>query len=61
MKWYTENANNPLWIKALADVRRMGTARWLLLSSCTGDMIAIDQYSETALAPKPSAACSSLG
>jgi hypothetical protein len=49
MKWYDANANNPPWIKALADVRRMGTLEGYCFHHVQAIMIAIDQYAETAL------------
>ena len=49
MKWYDENANNPAWIKALADARRMGTREGYCFEHVQAIMVAIDQYAETAL------------
>jgi hypothetical protein len=49
VNWYEPNANNPPWIKALADVRRMGTLEGYCFHHVQAIMIAIDQYAETAL------------
>ena len=47
--WYDENADNPPWTKALADVRRMGTREGYCFHHVQTIMLAIDQYAETAL------------
>jgi hypothetical protein len=47
--WYDPNADNPPWIEALADVRRMGTLEGYCLHHVPAIMPAIDQYAETAL------------
>jgi hypothetical protein len=47
--WYDPNAENPPWIKALADVRRMGTLEGYCFHHVQAIMLAIDQYAETAL------------
>ena len=49
VRWYDANANNPPWIKALAEVRRMGTLEGYCYQHVQAIMIAIDQYAETAL------------
>jgi hypothetical protein len=47
--WYDHDADNPPWIKALADVRRMGTLEGYCYFLVQAIMLAIDQYAETAL------------
>ena len=47
--WYDENADNPPWIEALSDVRRMGTREGYCFHHVQTIMLAIDQYAETAL------------
>jgi len=47
--WYDPKADNPPWIKALADVRRMGTLEGYCFHHVQAIMLAIDQYAETAL------------
>jgi hypothetical protein len=47
--WYDANADNPPWIKALADVRRMGTLQGYCFQHVQAIMVSIDQYAETAL------------
>jgi hypothetical protein len=47
--WYDHNADNPPWIKALADVRRMGTLEGYCYFHVQAIMLSIDQYAETAL------------
>src|SRR5256886_16449971 len=47
--WYDPNAENPPWIKALADVRRMGTLEGYCFHHVQAIMLAIDQYAKTAL------------
>ena len=47
--WYDHNADNPPWIRALADVRRMGNLEGYCFHHVQAIMLAIDQYAETAL------------
>jgi hypothetical protein len=47
--WYDPKADNPPWIKALADVRHMGTRESYCFHHVQAIMLAIDQYAETAL------------
>ena len=47
--WYDPKADNPPWIEALADVRRMGTLEGYCFHHVQAIMLAIDQYAETAL------------
>ena len=49
MKWYDHNADNPPWIRALADVRRMGPLEGYCYHHVQAIMLTIDQYAETAL------------
>ena len=49
LSWYDHDADNPPWIKALADVRRMGTREGYCFHHVQTIMLAIDQYAETAL------------
>lgn len=48
-KWYDEASNNSPWIKALADVRRLGTLEGYRYHHVQAIMLAIDQYAESAL------------
>ena len=47
--WYDPDADNPPWIKALADVRHMGPREGYCYHHVQAIMLAIDQYAETAL------------
>jgi hypothetical protein len=47
--WYDPNADNPPWIKALADVRHIGTREGWCYQHVQAIMLAIDQYAESAL------------
>ena len=49
MKWYDANAENPPWIKALAEVRRIGPHEGYCYHHVQAIMLAIDQYAESAL------------
>jgi hypothetical protein len=49
MKWYDPCAENPPWIKALADVRSLGTREGYCFEHVQAVMLTIDQYAETAL------------
>jgi hypothetical protein len=49
MNWYDEKADNPPWIKALADVRHRGTREAYCYQHVQSIMLAIDQYAESAL------------
>jgi hypothetical protein len=48
-RWYDDKADNPPWLKALADVRRMATMEGYCFQHVQAIIIAIDQYAETAL------------
>jgi hypothetical protein len=47
--WYDDKADNPPWIKALANVRRMATMEGYCFQHVQAIIIAIDQYAEKAL------------
>jgi hypothetical protein len=47
--WYDDNADNPPWIKALADVRQIGAREGYCYQHVQAIMLAIDQYAESAL------------
>jgi hypothetical protein len=49
MNWYDPNADHPPWIKALADVRHMGTRESYCFHHVQAIMLTIDQYAESAL------------
>jgi hypothetical protein len=46
VKWYDDNADNPPWIKALAEVRRLEGWRYHHVQAI---IVSIDQYAEAAL------------
>jgi hypothetical protein len=49
LKWYDEKADNPPWIKALAELRRQATRDGYCALHVQAITIAIDQYAEAAL------------
>ena len=49
MKWYEHNADNPPWIKALAEVRHRATREGYCHAHVQAIIVAIDQYAEKAL------------
>jgi hypothetical protein len=49
LKWYDDNANNPAWIKALAEVRRLAPREGWCYQHVQAITVAIDQYAEKAL------------
>ena len=49
MKWYDDNADNPAWLKALAEVRRLGPREGWCYQHVQAIMLSIDQYAESAL------------
>jgi hypothetical protein len=49
MKWYDDNADNPAWLKALAEVRRFGPREGRCNQHVQAIMLSIDQYAESAL------------
>jgi hypothetical protein len=48
-KWYDPNADNPPWIKALADVRHMAAREGYCFHHVQAIIVSIDQYAEAAL------------
>jgi hypothetical protein len=62
MKWYDPKADNPPWIKALADVRHMGPREGYCFHHVQAIMLSIDQYAESALGnlPKKNRAAGSI-
>ncbi len=49
LKWYDHNADNPPWIKALAEVRLGATREGYCYQLVQAIIVAIDQYAEKAL------------
>jgi len=49
LKWYDDNADNPPWIKALAEVRRLATRERWRYQHVQAIIVSIDQYAEAAL------------
>ena len=49
MEWYDHNAENPPWIKALAEVRHRATREGFCYHHVQAIIVAIDQYAEKAL------------
>jgi hypothetical protein len=49
LKWYDENADNPPWLKALAEVRHRATREGWRYAYVQAIIVAIDQYAEAAL------------
>ena len=49
IKWYDDNADNPPWIKALAEVRRLATREGWRYHHVQAIIVSIDQYAESAL------------
>ena len=50
LRWYDEkNANNPPWVAALAEVRRMATRESYCYHHVQAIIVSIDQYAEKAL------------
>jgi hypothetical protein len=48
-KWYDHNADNPPWIKALAQVRHLAPREGYCFHHVQAIIVAIDQYAEMAL------------
>ena len=48
-KWYDQNADNPQWIKALAEVRQLAPREGWCYQHVQAIIVAIDQYAEAAL------------
>jgi hypothetical protein len=49
LKWYEDNAENPPWIKALAEVRRLAPRQGWRYQHVQAIIVAVDQYAEAAL------------
>ena len=49
LEWYDDNADNPPWIKALAEVRRLAPREGWRYHHVQAIIVAIDQYAEAAL------------
>jgi hypothetical protein len=49
LKWYDHKADNPPWVKALADVRRIATLEGYCFHHVQAIIVSIDQYAEKAL------------
>lgn len=49
LQWYDEEADNPPWIDALAELRREATREGYYAQHVQAITIAIDQYAEAAL------------
>jgi hypothetical protein len=49
MNWYDHKADNPPWIKALADVRHLATREGYCYPHVQAIIVSIDQYAEAAL------------
>ena len=49
LKWYDDNADNPPWIKALAEVRRLAPREGWRYHHVQAIIVSIDQYAEAAL------------
>jgi hypothetical protein len=52
--WYDDNADNPPWIKALAEVRRLAPREGWCYQHVQAIIVAIDQYAEAALGNRES-------
>jgi hypothetical protein len=48
LKWYDHNADNPPWIKALAEARRRATREGWCYQHVQAIIVSIDQYAEAA-------------
>jgi hypothetical protein len=49
LKWYDHNADNPPWIKALAEVRQLACREGWRYHHVQAIIVSIDQYAESAL------------
>jgi hypothetical protein len=49
LKWYDDNAENPPWIKALAEVRWLAPREGWCYQHVQAIIVSIDQYAEAAL------------
>jgi hypothetical protein len=53
LSWYDHKADNPPWIKALADVRHLAAREGWCYQRVQAIIVAIDQYAESALGSLP--------
>ena len=49
LNWYDPNAENPPWIKALAEVRRLAPCEGWCYQHVQAIIVSVDQYAEAAL------------
>ena len=49
LQWYDHNADNPAWIKALAEVRHLACLEGWCYPLVQAIIVSIDQYAEAAL------------
>ncbi len=49
LNWYDQNADNPPWIEALAEVRHRATREGWCYHHVQAIIVSIDQYAEAAL------------
>jgi hypothetical protein len=49
VRWYDHNADNPPWVKALAEVRHLAAREGWCYQHVQAIIVAIDQYAESAL------------
>lgn len=49
VNWYDEKADNPPWINALAEVRRLAPCEGYCYQHVQAIIVSIDQYAEGAL------------
>ena len=49
LQWYDDKADNPPWIRALAEVRQRATRKGWCYQHVQAIIVAIDQYAEKAL------------
>jgi hypothetical protein len=49
LQWYDDNADNPPWIKALAEVRQLAPREGCCHQHVQAIIVSIDQYAEAAL------------
>ena len=47
LQWYDDNADNPPWIKALAEVRRLAPREGWRYDHVQAIIVAIDQYARS--------------
>ena len=52
LQWYDKNADNPPWIKALAEVRQQATREGYCYQHVQAITVAIDHYAEGAGQPR---------